>query len=202
MFHVKHISVQSCQNEKLTAYAKLLQKYNQRINLLSRRTVDLGFEEHIQECLAFADLQFSTHDVIVDWGTGGGLPAIPLAIIWPEVKIYAVDAAEKKILAVRAFKRALDLPNLYPWHGRAEKFTVPIHYSISRATTSLVNLWEWHSRVAPLDGGVLYCMKGGDITEEKKDLKVKYPQTEITEMPLQQKCRVVLRVKCPSVEHR
>ena len=200
MFHVKHISVQSCQNEKLLAYAKLLQQYNQRINLLSRRTIESGFEDHIQECLIFASLDLSEHDSIVDWGTGGGLPAIPLAIMCPDVKIYAVDAVEKKILAVKAFKRALDLPNVHPWHGRAEKFDVPIHCSVSRATTSLVNLWAWHSRVAHPDG-VLYCMKGGDVTEERKALKVKYPLTEITEMPLKERERAVLRVKLPSVEH-
>jgi len=195
---VKHVSVKSWQHSKLLDYAKLLQRYNQRVNLLSRRTTESGYEDRIQECLEFVGLRLSEHDSIVDWGTGGGLPAIPLAIMLPEVKVYAVDAVEKKILAVKVFKRELDLPNLHPWHGQAEKFSTPIHCSVSRATTSLVNLWEWHSRVASSQG-VLYCMKGGDLTAERKALKLKYPLAEVTEMPVQEMFRVVLRVKLESI---
>ena len=197
MFHVKHFQVQSWQQEKLSAYAELLQNTNQRVNLLSRRTMGKGFSAHIQECLAFVRCQFPSGSSLADWGTGGGLPAIPLAIMFPDVKVYAVDSIQKKILAVKAFKRELDLSNLHPWHGRAEKFSFTITNSVSRATTSLHILWEWHTRSAT-PGGALYCLKGGDLKAEQKTLERADPTARIKLMPVPSTSRVVVRVRSGS----
>ncbi len=194
MFHVKHVDTEPWQRKKLRTYAELLQKYNQQVNLLSRRTTPEGFMEHIQECLALARCQFPAGSVLADWGTGGGLPAIPLAIMFPEVKIHAVDAVQKKILAVRAFKRELDLPNLSPWHGRAEKFSFPIQYSVSRGTAPLCTLWEWHTRVAT-PKGALYCLKGGDLRAEQKALETAHPMVKITLLPVPATIRIAVQVK-------
>ncbi len=196
MFHVKHFSVamQSCQQEKLQSYAKLLQNYNQRLNLLSRRTMPEGFWGHIQECLVFAELGFSPGSSLVDWGTGGGLPAIPIAVMLPDVKVYAVDAAQKKIRAVNVFKRKLSLPNLYPWHGRAEDFPFTIQHSVSRATASLRVLWDWHTHAATPEGS-LYCLKGGDMSREREHLAAAYPKAEIKLRPVQDSLRFVVQIR-------
>lgn len=186
--------MQVLQQEKLQLYAELLQRYNQRLNLLSRRTTEQGFRAHIQECLVFARVPFPEGSTLADWGTGGGLPAIPLAIMRPEVKVYAVDAVHKKILAVNAFKRELDLPNLYPWHGRAEEVSFQIQNSVSRWATSLRTLWSWHMRAAA-PGGTLYCLKGAaDLEAEQKQLAFTDPDAQVHVTPVSEGMRVLVQV--------
>jgi 16S rRNA (guanine527-N7)-methyltransferase len=161
--------------EKLDAYASLLERYNRRINLISRESVRDLRVQHLVHCLSIACRPFPDGASVVDWGTGGGLPAIPLAIAFPKVDVYAVDSVGKKVRAVRAFARRLDLDNCFPWEGRAEDWTGTAHYSVSRATAPLADLWRWHRRVAeapphgvPADAWTpgLVCLKGGDLTEE------------------------------------
>ena len=200
MFHVKqlHLGLQTQQREKLFAYARLLQQYNKRLNLVSRRTTDRDFVRHIQECLAFATYRFENGSSLVDWGTGGGLPAIPLAIVFPEVTVYAVDAVQKKIYAINSFKRQLDLPNLQPWHGRAESFVHRINNSVSRATASLYTLWSWHERAAIQDRnelGALYCLKGGDLSAELEALKKANSSVQVKINPVPESTRVVVQVR-------
>ncbi|MCY3487830.1 MAG: 16S rRNA (guanine(527)-N(7))-methyltransferase RsmG [Bacteroidetes bacterium] len=196
MFHVKHfpLPIRPWQREKLRAYANLLQSYNKRLNLLSRRTTAEGFIEHIQECLAFVEQPFAAGSSLADWGTGAGLPAIPMAVMLPDVKVYAVDAAQKKIHAVKAFKRELDLPNLYPWHGRAEEFPFEIQCSVSRATAPLRTLWQWHTRVATSEG-VLYCLKGGDLRAEQRELVTGFPAIQIKQIPVSGSSRFLVQVR-------
>lgn len=200
MFHVKqlHLELQAQQREKLFAFAKLLQEYNRRVNLVSRRTTDRGFLRHIQECLALAAYQFENGSSLVDWGTGGGLPAIPLAIVFPEVTVHAVDAVQKKIFAINTFKRQLDLPNLQPWHGRAERFAHRINHSVSRATAPLCTLWGWYERVAIQDRnelGALYCLKGGDLSAELEALRKADSNVQVKTKPVPETTRVVVQVR-------
>lgn len=200
MFHVKqlHLELQIQQREKLSAFAQLLQQYNRRLNLVSRRTTDRGFIRHIQECLALAAFRFEKGSSLVDWGTGGGLPAIPLAIVFPEVTVYAVDAVQKKIFAVNSFKRKLDLPNLQPWHGRAERFVHRINHSVSRATAPLCTLWGWHERAAIQDRngpGALYCLKGGDLSAELEALRKANSSVHVKIKPIPETTRVVVHVR-------
>lgn len=200
MFHVKqlHLGLQSQQHEKLFAFARLLQQYNRRLNLVSRRTTDRGFLRHIQECLALAAYRFENGSSLVDWGTGGGLPAIPLAIVFPEVTVHAVDAVQKKIFAINTFKRQLDLPNLQPWHGRAERFVHRINHSVSRATAPLCTLWGWHERAAIQDTnglGALYCLKGGDLSAELEELRKANSSVQVEIKPVPETTRVVVQVR-------
>ncbi len=200
MFHVKHLhlTLQTQQREKLLAFSELLQRYNRRLNLLSRRTAGKGFMQHIQECLVLAAYRFENGSSLVDWGTGGGLPAIPLAIMFPEVTVHAVDAVQKKIFAINTFKRQLDLPNLQPWHGRAEGFVHRINNSVSRATAPLCTLWSWHERVAIQDRsgvGELYCLKGGDLNAELEALRKAYSGVQIKIKPVPETTRVVVQVR-------
>lgn len=167
------------QQEKLREFGALLVELNQNINLISREDEDAVFKHHILHCLSLTYRAFPSGSVVVDWGTGGGLPALPLAIAFPDVLFIGVDAVEKKTQAVRAMARRLGLDNVVSWHGRAESFDGRADYSVSRATAPLSELWSWHERVATssvnkVEAGLwkpgLTCLKGGDLTEEMGSL--------------------------------
>lgn len=133
----------------LHTYADLLLERNQFVNLVSR---SLGKEDvwrHIEHCLALRLRAFPPGARIVDWGSGGGLPAIPLAITAPHVTVTAVDATRKKVDAITQMATELGLTNLRAEHARAEMWNAaqPVDYSVSRATAPLVELWQWHVRV-------------------------------------------------------
>ncbi|MEX1055188.1 MAG: RsmG family class I SAM-dependent methyltransferase [Rhodothermales bacterium] len=170
----------------LKAFASLLLEHNRGVNLISRADEEQVFDHHILHSLTLSFKRFPSGSTVVDWGTGGGLPAIPLAIVFPECQFIAVDATRKKVNAVRAIGRALRLDNLDTWHGRAEQFSGKLDYSISRATAPLSDLWSWHKRAATPgadeDGcwahGLL-CLKGGDLTEEISRARRIYPGLEV-----------------------
>ena len=166
------------QREKISAYESLLERFNRRVNLVSPESAERIRTEHVRHSLSLTRREFPDGVSIVDWGTGGGLPAIPLAIAFPGVTVYAVDSVGKKVRAVRTFARRLELENLFAWNGRAEEWTGRAHYSVSRATAPLSDLWTWHSRVVePVEEhgtGMwppgLICLKGGSLTSESQDL--------------------------------
>lgn len=181
------------QLRKLKAYASLLKQTNEAINLVSRTTVDRIWEHHILHCLVLRRRSFPAGSRVVDWGTGGGLPAIPLAISFPQVQFVAIDSTTKKVMAVAEMAKALDLDNLEAQPVRAESWNGAAHYSVSRATAPLPDLWKWHRRVArPLDAGPedwapgLLCLKGGDLSEEMRCLSRAYPHVSITSEPVQE----------------
>lgn len=179
------------QREKLRQYEALLRRFNQRLNLISREDETHIETHHIRHCLELARCAFPAGSAVVDWGTGGGLPAIPLAVAFPGVTVYAVDSVEKKVQAVRTIARRLGLENLYPWHGRAEDWPGAAHFSVSRATAPLADLWRWHARIAePLAEPLpeqkerswppgLLCLKGGDLRAEVAALKADFPNVQV-----------------------
>src|SRR5690606_41790758 len=112
------------------------------------RSEERLFERHILHSLSLTFRKFPAGSTVVDWGTGGGLPAVPLAIVFSDVRIHAVDSVRKKVQAVRTMARRLGLENLDTWHGRAEAYPGDADFSVSRATASLSVLWSWHARVA------------------------------------------------------
>lgn len=165
------------QEATLRRFEELLLEFNQNVNLISREDEDAVFDRHILHCLGLTWKAFPTGSVVVDWGTGGGLPAIPLAIAFPKVLFVGVDAVGKKAQAVRVMARRLGLENVVAWRGRAEAFDGRADYSVSRAAAALPVLWSWHRRVAVpssdrADSGLwrrgLLCLKGGDLTQEKR----------------------------------
>ena len=168
------------QEALLRKYGELLLEINRRINLISREDEDAVFEHHILHCLSLSVKAFPPGAVVVDWGSGGGLPAIPLAVMFPETLFIAVDAVSKKMQAVRSMARRLGLANVVAWHGRAEEFDGRADYSVSRAAAPLAELWQWHRRVADPspaeadDPGLwrkgLLCLKGGDLDAEKAEM--------------------------------
>lgn len=181
------------QCEQLNQYEQLLRRFNQKINLISPDTEPHIRERHILHSLALTGRGVPPGSRIVDWGTGGGLPAIPLAISFPDIEVFAVDSVGKKVKAVRTMARRLGLDNLFAWDGRAERWTGSAHYSVSRATAPLADLWGWHCRVVdpevpPSDRDVwapgLICLKGGDLSSEIADLRAEYPHVGVEQHPL------------------
>lgn len=159
--------------EKLAAYAELLRDFNRHLNLVSREASDAIETVHIPHCLSLLMKPFPPGSRLVDFGTGGGLPAVPLAIALPETTICAIDVVEKKILAVRSMARRLGLTNLETWVGDAASWSGTAAYAVSRAVAPLSTLWGWYRAISfgpptPAEAwrpGLL-CLKGGDLEGE------------------------------------
>lgn len=182
------------QLDKLNAYQALLLGYNKRLNLVSRDSEVYFEERHLLHSLALTHRAFPASCRVVDWGTGGGLPVIPLAIRFPGVEFHAVDAIGKKVQAVTAIARRLDLHNLHPWQGRAEEWPGKTDYSVSRATAPLADTWGWHlaareNRAVEPDASYwnpgLICLKGGDLSSERQGLLGRYPDVSVEILPLE-----------------
>lgn len=188
------------QRDRLDHFRELAQHFNARLNLYSPASAEDFWQRHVVHSLALAERAFPSDSEVVDWGTGGGLPGIPLAILFPEVHFTLVDSVGKKVRAVQTMARRLQLDNVTAWNGRAEEWEGPAHYSVSRATSPLVTLWNWHERVAaPLDiadserfwkPGLL-CLKGGDIEPEIADLLKRYPDLHVERTALEPALRDV-----------
>ena len=184
------------QRDQLSQYAEQLAHFNTKINLISPNTVDEIWTRHIEHSLALTLRRFPSGARVVDWGTGGGLPVVPMAICFPDVQFTGVDAVGKKMQAVRAMVRRLGLDNLDVWHGRADSWDGKANYSISRATAPLQTLWQWHQRVyEPFPASDedwtpgLVCLKGGDLLagdllDECNQLKAAYPNVKIFDQPV------------------
>jgi 16S rRNA (guanine527-N7)-methyltransferase len=189
----EHLSAE--QKLKLDEYARLLFDVNKQFNLISRGDIAHVISHHIVHCLALAQKSVSRGTHVVDWGSGGGLPAIPLSIVWPDVQVVAVDSNGKKTKSIDLFCRRLGISNCSSSHVRAEEATGVFQYSVSRATAPLVDLWSWHNRVfepgIPADEATegmwregLICLKGGDLTQEIKDLATVFPHVQVKVLPL------------------
>lgn len=187
------VDLSPAQRDTLDAYVGQLERVNARVNLVARPASRADLERHVRHCLALATRPFPEGAVVVDWGTGGGLPAVPLAVAFPDVQVVAVDAVGKKTEAVKLFARRLGIDNLETWNGRAEAYDGPApHVSVSRATAPLATLWGWHVRArqaldAVADGAWppgLVCLKGGDLADEIADLDGAAPEAEVATQPL------------------
>ncbi len=182
------IPLSDAQHDTLDAYVAELERVNQRVNLVARPASRADLVRHVRHCLALAVRPFPGGAVLVDWGTGGGLPAVPLAVACPDVRIVAVDAVGKKTEAVKLFARRLEIENLEVWNGRAEAYDGPApHYAVSRATAPLADLWRWFAACrqpltdAPADAWApgLVCLKGGDLTGEIAALEREAPGVRV-----------------------
>ena len=173
----------------LRAYAAELARVNRTYNLVAPSTVRQIPERHVRHSLALAVRAFPDGATVVDWGSGGGLPAVPLAVRFPGVRFVAVDSVGKKTEAVRLFARRLGLANLSVWNGRAEAYAGPRPtHAVSRATAPLADLWRWFAAVrvplpTPLPDGCwapgLVCLKGGDLADETAALAAGFPDVAV-----------------------
>jgi len=157
----------------------LYQNWNSQINVISRKDIDLLYERHILHSLGIAKVcEFLPNQSVLDVGTGGGFPGIPLAILFPETKFLLVDSIGKKIKVVNEVSSAIGLKNLKAIHSRAEQVDEKFDFIVSRAVTQLKDFYPWikgkfekHSN-SDLSNGVLY-LKGGDLKQELEDSQIK-----------------------------
>ncbi|TKB95267.1 16S rRNA (guanine(527)-N(7))-methyltransferase RsmG [Pedobacter cryophilus] len=151
---------------------ELYQNWNAQINVISRKDIDELYERHILHSLGIAKVcQFLPGTQVLDVGTGGGFPGIPLAILFPETQFLLVDAIGKKIKVVNEVAQAIGLKNLTAKHSRAEQIHQNFDFIVSRAVTQLKDFYPWvkgkfkKESKHTLPNGVLY-LKGGDLKEE------------------------------------
>lgn len=156
---------------------RLYREWNEKINVISRKDMDSLYEKHILHSLGIAKImEFSPNTKVLDIGTGGGFPGIPLAILFPEAQFTLVDSIGKKITVVKEVSEGIGLKNITAIHGRAEEVKDQFHFVVSRAVTQMPVFLRWlkgkflKEQFNPKHNGVLY-LKGGDLGEELAGLK-------------------------------
>ena len=150
----------------------LYQDWNSKINVISRKDIDQLYVKHVLHSLAIAKIQkFEPGTYVLDVGTGGGFPGIPLAILFPETRFYLIDVILKKINVVKSVAEALELKNVKAEQMRAENVKGDFDFIVSRAVTNMPDFVSWikdkvkKQQKHELKNGILY-LKGGDLTEE------------------------------------
>ena len=160
------------QHKQLFQLHALYEDWNQKINVISRKDIDAFYVHHVLHALGIAKvISFVPHSKILDVGTGGGFPGIPLAILFPETNFYLVDSIQKKIGVVNAVAASVRLTNVKATNQRAEQVNGKFDFVVSRAVTQMPRFVEWIqdkislSHQHDLANGIL-ALKGGDLTEE------------------------------------
>ena len=151
---------------------ELYTEWNNRINVISRKDIGHLYERHVLHSLAIAKvMSFAPEARVLDVGTGGGFPGVPLAILFPETYFHLVDSIGKKLNVVNAVAGALKLQNIATQHIRAEQLTGKYDFVVSRAVTSLSGFLPWmknkflQRKLHTLPNGMFF-LKGGDLEEE------------------------------------
>ncbi len=167
----------SKQIQQLTALKDLFNEWNEKINVISRKDIDNFYEHHVLHSLSIAtQFEFTNGMHVMDLGSGGGFPGIPLAIFFPDTHFHLVDSINKKLKVVDAIAEAINLTNVTSQHTRAEDIkNKRFDCVISRAVAPLGNLWRWSKPLLQKNKNIVYgtntpngliCLKGGDLTQE------------------------------------
>ncbi len=169
------------QQEQFAALLPLYKEWNSQINVISRKDIDSLYERHVLHSLAIAAVcTFRDGAQVVDIGTGGGFPGIPLAIFFPEVEFLLSDSIGKKIKVVQGVTDGIGLTNVTAVHSRVEELKGrTFDFAVSRAVAPLGTLWGWIKpllrvgRKSEEYGNGLLCLKGGDLKQEFAESGVK-----------------------------
>ena len=177
------------QLKQFAALENLYKEWNEKINVISRKDIDNLYLKHVLHSLSIAVVfDFSEGTTIIDIGTGGGFPGIPLAIYFPGVAFHLVDSIGKKLKVVGAIAAELNLKNVTTEHVRAEEIkNRKFDFAVSRAVAPLKELWNWSK---PLLGKTkrndfnngLICLKGGDLSQEISESNLHPRQITLTEI--------------------
>ncbi len=162
------------QRQRFEMLGELYQEWNAKINVISRKDIDALYTKHVLHSLAIAKVMPFKGGSVLDVGTGGGFPGIPLAILFPETRFYLIDVILKKITVVKAVAEALGLENVKAEQMRAGNVKGEFDFIVSRAVTNMSDFHSWiknkikKQHKHELKNGILY-LKGGDLTDELKD---------------------------------
>ena len=179
------------QQQQFAALDELYNDWNSKINVISRKDMESLYEKHVLHSLAIVTaFDFKPGSTIVDLGTGGGFPGIPLAIFYPEVKFLLVDSIGKKLKVVDAVAEALQLKNVTTRHTRIEEIKdKKFDFVVSRAVAPLKDLWQWSKpllkKPSPNSEDQkpgLICLKGGDLAQEISESGCKPRLMEVYEI--------------------
>jgi len=173
------------QLQQFSDLQELYEHWNAQINVISRKNMDTLYINHVLHSLAIAKvIQFKKGTTVLDIGTGGGFPGIPLAILFPDTQFLLVDSIGKKIKVVNEVSSAICLSNVRTMHERAEKINETFDFVVSRAVTNMTDFKKWvkgkfnKKHYNSIDNGILY-LKGGDLVEELRGIShTKYDISE------------------------
>ncbi len=178
-------SITEKQRDQFSQLGSLYQDWNEKINVISRKDIDNIYINHVLHSLGIAKVMiFNKGAQVMDVGTGGGFPGIPLAILFPEAEFHLVDSIGKKITVVKEVAASLGLKNVTADQIRAEQVKNKYDFVVSRAVTRMKEFYGWvDNKIKPksthsLDNGILY-LKGGDLDEELNELKRPYSLYEL-----------------------
>jgi 16S rRNA (guanine527-N7)-methyltransferase len=166
------------QLQQLVALEGLYKEWNEKINVISRKDIDSLYEKHVLHSLSIAAVfEFQPGDEVMDLGSGGGFPGIPLAIFFPGTQFHLVDSIGKKLKVVQEVAAGAAIPNISVQHTRAEDIkNRKFDAVVSRAVAPLGDLWRWskplvrkRKQPAPNAPNGLICLKGGDLAQEIAD---------------------------------
>jgi 16S rRNA (guanine527-N7)-methyltransferase len=168
------------QVHQFTALEALYKDWNEKINVISRKDIDSLYLKHVLHSLSIAAIvEFKPGSEIIDIGTGGGFPGIPLAIFFPDVQFHLVDSIAKKLKVVAGVAEGIGLINVTTQHTRAEEIkNRKFDFAVSRAVAPLKDLWTWAKPLVKSGNQTdikngLICLKGGDLAQEISDSGVK-----------------------------
>ncbi len=194
------------QLQQFKSLGHLYKEWNSKINVISRKDIDSLYEKHVLHSLSIAAVfDFADGTEIIDIGTGGGFPGIPLAIFFPRVKFHLIDSIAKKLKVIEAIANEIGLKNITTQHIRAEEIkNKRFDFAVSRAVAPLKELWKWSkpllrrsefriqssatskllthkSRLTTLNSGLI-CLKGGDLSKEIGESETKPRIIEVFEI--------------------
>jgi 16S rRNA (guanine527-N7)-methyltransferase len=179
------------QLRQLQLLEELYKEWNEKINVISRKDIESLYEKHVLHSLSIAAaFEFAPGTEIIDIGTGGGFPGIPLAIFFPEVKFHLADSIAKKLKVVQAVAEGAGIKNITTQHTRAEDIKGrKFDFAVSRAVAPLKELWQWSKPLLKTTGIIpgnqapgLICLKGGDLAVEIQESRTKPRIMEIKDL--------------------
>tara|TARA_S200000501_G_scaffold263857_1_gene247677 strand:- start:36 stop:662 length:627 start_codon:yes stop_codon:yes gene_type:complete len=169
----------SGQIQKIKSLKLIYDHYNKNINLISRKDFNFFYERHVLHSLSIAKIiSFKDDSDIMDLGTGGGFPGIPLAIYFPQVNFILIDSIKKKTDCIKKIAKELNLVNIKVINSRAEDVQLKFDFVMSRAVAPMFKLYKWsNNKIKIIDKNQLknglICLKGGDMEKEFKLFKKK-----------------------------